>query len=269
MAGEEWRTGERFANDLRYRLDLGTGVADLRDVMRRVGVTFITHDFGPEGGDGRYVKKGERAAIVINSHVRSTGRVRFTIAHELGHHVIHGEGQRSALFIDDKVGGGGDKAPAEKEADAFAAYFLAPTRALQHDVKALERSPTVEDVVELAIRYGGSYQTLVYRLNNSGLIGAAKRNKLVDDARGTVEELVRARGGYAEDDRVLVDAGVPDDYRETALRLYIAGDIGIPRLAELLRLPHEDAERLLEERGIEEPTLPELVDADFEDLLEA
>ncbi len=269
MAGEEWRTGERFANDLRYRFDLGTGVADLRDVMRRVGLIFISHDFGPEGGDGRYVKKGGRAAVVINSHVQTTGRVRFTIAHELGHHVVHGEGKSSALFIDDKVGGAGDKAPAEKEADAFAAYFLAPTRALQRDVKALDRSLTVEDVIDLAIRYGVSYQTLVYRLNNSGLVGATKRNSLIADGLGNVESLVRARGGYAEDDRVLVNAGLPEDYQESALRLYGAGDIGLPRLAELLRLSEPEAEAMLAERGIGEPIAPELLESDFEDLLNA
>lgn len=266
MPGEEWRTGERFANDLRYRLELGTAVADLRDVMRRVGVIFITHDFGQEGGDGRYVKKGDRAAIVVNSHVQSTGRVRFTIAHELGHHLIHGEGRHSAVFVDDKVGGGGDKPSAEKEADAFAAYFLAPTRALQRDVGALGRSPNMEDVVDLAIRYGVSYQALVYRLNNSGLIGAARRNSLIAEGRGNVEELVRARGGYNEDDAVLVNAGVPDDYRETALRLYGAGALGLGRLAELLRISAEEAEQLLEARGIDEPATPELVESDFDDL---
>ena len=271
MAGEDWRVGEDAAKAFHHELDIvTTGVVDLKEVMRLADITLVAHDFGPDGGDGRYVKKGGRALIVINTHVRSTGRVRFTIAHEIGHHRLHAVGEENATFIDEHVGGGGAKPRQEKEADAFAAYFLAPDRSLKADAERIG-DITVESVVDLMIRYGLSFQATIFRLHNNqliNLVNAAKRDALRRDAKGRVEALRQQKGGYTEDDQILFGAELPKSFRENALKLFAHGVINDERLAEMLRMPLDDALRLTTERGVTAPEVPDVDEDDLADLFD-
>jgi Zn-dependent peptidase ImmA (M78 family) len=268
MAGEAWRVGETAAKAFHHELDLvTTGVVDLKEVMRLAGITFVAHDLGPKAGDGRYVKKGGRAMIVINTHVRSTGRVRFTIAHEIGHHRLHTEGAENVAFIEEQVGGGGNKPREEREADAFAAYFLAPYRSLKADAERIG-DISVESVVDLMVRYGLSFQATVFRLHNSQLINAAKRDALLRDSQGRVEAVLRQKGGYAEDDQILVGAELPTSFRENAFKLFAHGVIDEERLAEMLRMPLSKARRVAAERGVAAPEVPDIDEEDLADLFD-
>lgn len=267
MAGDGWKIGETAANSLRFELELGAGVVDLREVMRRLGLIFVANDFGEDGGDGRYVKTGDQAVVVVNTRVQHSGRVRFTIAHEIGHHMLHSEGLTNVAFVDDQVGGGGTKDPKEVEADAFAAYLLAPTKALKADVEAL-KTITFDDVVDLMVRYGLSYRALAYRLNNSGIINKKQADALIAESEGQVETSIKAKGGYAEDARVLGETAIPDELRENALKLYAHGAINAKRLAEMLRLDEKAALGLAEERGIAPPEIPEIDDSDLAGLFD-
>jgi Zn-dependent peptidase ImmA (M78 family) len=268
MAGEAWHVGETAAKAFHHDLGLvTTGVVDLKEVMRIAGITFVAHDFGSGGGDGRYVKKGGRAMIVINTHARSTGRVRFTIAHEIGHHRLHAEGAENAAFVEKQIADGGSKPRGEREADAFAAYFLAPDRSLKADGERIGEI-SVESVVDLMIRYGLSFQATVFRLHNSQVIKAAKRDALLRDSRGHVEALLRQKGGYAEDDKILVDAELPASFRENALRLFAHGVINEERLAEMLRMSLSETRRVAAERGIVAPEVPDIDEEDLADLFD-
>jgi len=64
------------------------------------------------------------------------GRVNFTLAHELGHILLHGEKGLKALLrirpFRDKQPGAFPRRPLEVEADRFAAELLMPERAVKH-----------------------------------------------------------------------------------------------------------------------------------------
>ena len=81
--------------------------------------------------EGSIIVRGHRDFTIFISNFTSSTRDRFTIAHELGHYVLHsqmgkiqGRAQRfTALGTKDLV---------EYEADWFAAGFLMPTKKIKH-----------------------------------------------------------------------------------------------------------------------------------------
>jgi len=265
VAGNAWQRGEDAANSLRYELELGAGVVDLRDVMRRLRLVFIARDFGPDGGDGRYVKTGDQAAVVINTSVEHRGRMRFTIAHEIGHHKMHAD-REGVVFIDDQIGFGGEKEEHEVEADAFAAYFLAPTKVLRADLDGVKEI-TFDTIIELMGRYGLSFRATVWRLKNSGIISLKQANGLIEESEGRVNAAVAAKGIYDEEAKLFEGASLPDELEKNALKLYAHSVIDEARLAEMLRVSVEDARALITKENITPDPL-ELDDSDLEDLFD-
>lgn len=257
-AGEPWQIGERAARALRSELGLGDAPIDIRDVIQRRGVQLATDIFPDDWGDGRYLKKGSRYLIILNAAggPARAARARFTAAHELGHHELHRDNQDVVIYIDTDVHSGGKSRP-EREADAFAAYLLAPTEALKRDLADVPpREVAPELVADLMRRYGLSYRATVYRMHNAGAITAGTRNRLISAGEGRWTELQAIRGGR-EDDAFFLNRQLPSDYRSAALKLYENRHIELPRLAELLRLDDlEEVQKIVSEAGIErEPGL--------------
>jgi len=120
-----------------------------------------------------------KAVIGVNRD-HSKARKRFTIAHELGHYLLHeGElvhfdaerpGFRVNLRSDSSSG------EMEREANLFAAEILMPARFLERDTR-IQRMDLFEDkagiLKNVADDYGVSVQALTYRLANLGLIDPA------------------------------------------------------------------------------------------------
>jgi DNA modification methylase len=70
-----------------------------------------------------------RAWMVYYNPKRSSERRRFTLAHEVGHVMLHGQPQAAAAR-----GGGGRNTKREREAERFAAELLMPTRLVREAV---------------------------------------------------------------------------------------------------------------------------------------
>lgn len=116
-----------------------------------------------------------RAVIGINTH-QSPARQNFTIAHELGHLLLHDQEQ---LHVDhefrvrlrnDVSSQGTDEA--EREANFFAASLLMPKEFIETDLADQEFVDLLDDgfLHDLARKYGVSTQALVNRLKNLGYI---------------------------------------------------------------------------------------------------
>ena len=92
--------------------------------------------------------------IAYDSNIRSPGRIRFTIAHEVGHYFLHRhrfpDGKRCTS--DDIIGRDGD---VEREADTFAAALLMPLDDYRRQIPARE-VVDVERLSACAERYGVS-----------------------------------------------------------------------------------------------------------------
>jgi Zn-dependent peptidase ImmA (M78 family) len=86
-------------------------------------------------------------------------RQRFSLAHELGHLVLHQDLRRSPGTLDD-------------EADLFASEFLLPSPAMQDEL----RPPlTLTRLAELKARWGVSVQVLARRAERLGVISLGQR----------------------------------------------------------------------------------------------
>ena len=124
---------------------------------------------------GFLYRKSKQAVIGVNTrHVEA--RQNFTIAHELGHLLLHDQDQ---LHVDrdfrvrlrnDVSSQGIDEA--EKEANFFAASLLMPKAFLERDLAGEEYIDLLDDkfLRELSRKYGVSTQALVNRLKNLGYI---------------------------------------------------------------------------------------------------
>ena len=100
-------------------------------------------------------------------------RQRFTIAHEIGHLLLHEHDQvhvdrRFRVRLRSDISSQGTDRD-EMEANRFAAELLMPLKMLQADVQSLEFDLTDDDALwALAKRYGVSTQAMTYRLNTFG-----------------------------------------------------------------------------------------------------
>lgn len=88
------------------------------DIIQRHGLVKHIHDT-----DGLLFRQGDHA-IVLYNQTQNAGRRNFTIAHEIGHHVLEHHGMCGGEPVRREPGNKDN--PEEREADKFAAQLLAP-----------------------------------------------------------------------------------------------------------------------------------------------
>lgn len=125
---------------------------------------------------GLLVVEKRRGAIAYNS-THACVRQCFTVAHEIGHYVMHVRNSlRSRLFIDRYVAFRDDESSAgddweEVEANAFGAALLMPARLLREEMRKHNLDLDDEDdLTALARRFDVSTSAMSYPLVNLGLL---------------------------------------------------------------------------------------------------
>ncbi len=127
---------------------------------------------------GFLLLEGDTANIGYN-HTHKEHRFRFTIAHEIGHFILHKKNAR--LFVEksqkreekimfrDSSSSTGEYIK-EREANSFAAALLMPRKAVESKV-ALSNKVYDEDLIdELAEEFNVSRQAMGIRLSNLGIV---------------------------------------------------------------------------------------------------
>jgi Zn-dependent peptidase ImmA (M78 family) len=243
-------------------------IADLWKLIREIELaTLAFHGFGGDGPDGVYYWDGISGLIVVNSDKEPLVRQRFTAAHELGHHVLHRDGDAPIVIAEGDLQARADEKPIEeKEADVFAGHLLAPTEAMARafDGKpASEISP--EDVADLMHEFGTTFQTTVFRLHNSGRIIAKDRNRLFEEGGGRVNFILAAKGYDQGEIRPL---HLPPEHTYNVVKMFESGVIDMPRLAELLRMDESQAAEFIAnaERSEAQDEKADSLDAAFEEV---
>lgn len=128
-----------------------------------------------DGMSGALVIKGDskHAVIDLGQH---PNRQRFTLAHELGHLVLHdGSGER--LFVDNEMRvyqradqpNPSANPTEEREANRFASALLMPRHLIEKHMSKLDFSDE-SDVALLARRFGVSDQAMSIRLQQLGFL---------------------------------------------------------------------------------------------------
>lgn len=115
----------------------------------------------PDGVAGAYLKKRGQHFIFLQATDFPT-RQRFTLCHEVGHHVLNHKGR----IEDSKDIDGKTDDPNEKQANYFASEFLHPVEAVkawlaENEVEKLE----LRDVVFAADHFHTSPPAMLYRLS--------------------------------------------------------------------------------------------------------
>jgi Zn-dependent peptidase ImmA (M78 family)/transcriptional regulator with XRE-family HTH domain len=120
-------------------------IADVAKTMEDAGILIVPFDFGTELIDA-FCQQAIDAVpplVFLNSRVKAKDRIRFSLAHELGHIIMH-------------------RIPSptmEDEANVFAAAFLMPEEDIVHQLYGL----SLEKVMTLKMHWMTSMQAIIRR----------------------------------------------------------------------------------------------------------
>ena len=144
---------EAAAESLRAEWELGNApIANLTALLEDRGFKVGLFDM-PEGLFALTFKAGNHYVIAVSSRIPSD-RLRFSLAHELGHLCLEVEGM-----------------DVEKAVNRFAGAFLVPRKIAVHD---LARAKSLSEFKLLKRKYGVSIQTLLTRAQELGFISDRK-----------------------------------------------------------------------------------------------
>lgn len=166
---EAQNQGRELAELTRRELDLGgDALSDLAALFEQhFAVDVALSPLGTEV-DGLCVHAGD-AALILASTDFSDGHLRFTLAHELGHHLL-GDPRE---VIEEAEGDMFANNAAEWRANAFAGHLLMPQRGIRSVLEWLGEAPgqiSERGVVALMEHFGVSMAALIYQLNVIGIL---------------------------------------------------------------------------------------------------
>lgn len=138
-------------------------IYDILSLVEDAGIKLYLHDFNFQKTFGLSVNKedGGPAIIVNNNESISVERKIFTIAHELGHLILHRNSFDGEVSEENEI--------EEKQANDFAAELLMPEKAFEKQWELHSGISWVEAVLQIKQYFRVSYKTVLSRLNS--LIG--------------------------------------------------------------------------------------------------
>ena len=216
----------------------GGPVWDLPDRVASVGLHAFSVSLGSDVIDGGYVRLNGVGVAVVNGDA-DPGRRRFSLAHELAHHLLADE--YSAEF-----GVGETREDREGLLNVFAIHLLMPRQDVLARWQELrddghdERSAAIV----LASEFRVSWSAACNQLRNLGALSGQQRSTL-EVRRPTSADYIELGLSYATE---LDPPQLPAAFARAALRAYRHNKIGRQRALELLRgtleadeLPEADA----------------------------
>lgn len=139
-----------------WRMPIGP-VRNLVRWVESAGVIVVEEDFGTRRIDGMSQWAGDHAVIILNAAL-PTDRARLTIAHELGHLVLHNQ------YFDLDV---------EDQANQFAAELLMPAHVIGPELRNL----TLGKLRDLKAEWGVSMQAIFERAYRMGRVTPEDRQR--------------------------------------------------------------------------------------------
>ena len=223
-------------------------------IEAKLSVDVMVESLGEDAPLGLSITDSELSFILVNAdQLRS--RALFTLAHELGH-ILNSDG--TTINIDRDLRARSDE---ERLANAFAAAFLMPEPEIRETIDEYGRG--AESLARMLVGFGVSYETLIYRLHNLGVINAEGRDRLRRirwvsliehlDNDETARVLLAARGARPE-------RRPPTLLANRCLHAALDGTVGAGPLARLLDVDIDDMIEALNSIG---PEAAETIDSDF------
>ena len=156
---------DTFADQVRAVWELGsTPVHDLIDVLESQGILVIITEVDEMAKfDGLQATVSNQPVIVVSANWPGD-RQRFTLAHELGHLLLHG---RLPPELDE-----------EKCCNRFASSFLLPASAIRRQLGTRRNRIENQELFLLKHEFGLSMQACLYRANNLEIINDQIRQSM-------------------------------------------------------------------------------------------
>lgn len=159
---------ESLADQVRCTWELGaTPMTELIDILETHGILVIITDIGEQTRfDGLQAEIAGQPVIVVSANWPGD-RQRFTLAHELGHLLLHGH---LSPTLDE-----------EKACNRFASALLLPASSARHQLGTQRHHIEARELYLLKMEYGLSMAACLYRLVDLAIISTALYKKMVID----------------------------------------------------------------------------------------
>lgn len=246
-APEAQRQGRALAEEVRRVLELG--VAEIGDLPALVEMHFAADvALSPlgDGSDGLCAHADDAALLVINTDF-PMGRTRFTLAHELGHHLLRDtrdviEEAQSDMYADGYI---------ERRVNSFAGHLLLPLKAVVstlswlgvsgHDLAGANARGTAA-LGYLMVQFGVSLPCALQQVFEAGVLTLAQKQELAGRLRAG--DLVRAAesltGERPGPDRTLRDQRPPARLASAVVDAARAGAVGMHTVSVVLGRADDD-----------------------------
>lgn len=217
---------------LRQEQGLEHGNVDLDALAERLKIEVVYAPSKASPIEGMYLRRGGRAFALVNSE-RAATRQRFTLAHEIGHHVFARNAQEVEVVDLDYLR---EKKGEERQVNLFASALLMDA----HGVRAAVADLPFEDAIATVVRsYEVSVDTAAIRLSELDLAGARDVGGFLNSLR---DPDFRSKFMWRHDLDLVLNAGryrvrLPEHFRDRAHRLFGAEYISEARFEELVNRP--------------------------------
>ncbi|WP_186821595.1 helix-turn-helix domain-containing protein [Wohlfahrtiimonas chitiniclastica] len=156
-------TPEDAANIIRSSWNIPDGpISNLTKYIENAGIIVIECDFETRYIDGTTLFSKDTPPIIYINKDLPADRYRFTLAHELGHLIMHEHHSEQM----------------EEEADSFASELLLPKSLFSAHAARIGNSPTLGDIAKLKSFWKVSMAAIIERLYRLNYINADKKKNL-------------------------------------------------------------------------------------------
>lgn len=165
------------ADKVLKKFDIKQAPVDVEKIANSLGIGVVRVKFSKDEISGAIKMKGKlgNPVIAVNEdHVKE--RQRFTIAHEIGHYILHSiesmhvDSTHEPVYFRDANAVSSTTNLKEMQANQFAAELLMPSdmviRNLQNDFKLKNNNEDVEIIARLAQKYNVSQQAMIIRIGS-------------------------------------------------------------------------------------------------------
>lgn len=243
------------------------GIIDLFKDCARLGYKLLRYPLGENADLGFAVKKDNDFVIFTNSSSRLSREI-FTLAHEIGHSVLHLE--EAGSFIDDHItitGRSSDEK--EQEANYFAACLLMPSDAVHRFIDLEiqhfhEKGLSAMDIARIMSEFNISFDMALHRLENLSIIDSHQKLRLDNEkTERKVGNLLQSVGGNARLNISGHEIEIPYEYIDYTIYNYNHNAVPKETLERVLayyRLSIEDiSDKLVDHKSDDEDDLDDLI----------
>ena len=220
---------ENAARALRTHWGLGIDpIFNVSELLEERGIKVLSVDVSNIDGLTAKVRRkgGEPIPVIVIKRSEWSERKRFTLAHELGH-----------MVMDVRPG-----VDAEKAANRFAGAFLMPAEALWSEIGKQRTMISLGELLRLKKLFGASFQAIVYRCHDLGIIGDTAYRRLFQ----SFNEYGWRKPPYEEIGAIDPSQEEPHRMERLCFRALAEGVISESKTAEILGISVRDLTRLMD-----------------------